>query len=156
MKRIWKVLIGVAVVVAVGGGAFWGGTKFEESRILANPSLLFQQGLGRRDGQFPNAQFLGGANVAPQAAADARAGGGTMGTIESVEGNVVILTTQNGTVSVQTSDTTLVEKLMSVGVSDLTVGERVVVSGSANDDGSITARSIQSQRGVGSFGAAAQ
>ena len=45
----------------------------------------------------------------------------------------------------QTSDTTLIEKTMSVSVGDLKVGERVMVSGSKNDDGSYTARSIQSR-----------
>jgi hypothetical protein len=33
-----------------------------------------------------------------------------------------------------------------VGVGDLEIGERVIVSGSQNDDGSVTARSIQSMQ----------
>jgi hypothetical protein len=47
---------------------------------------------------------------------------------------------------VHATDTTLIEKYMTVGVADLQAGERVVVSGSQNDDGSVTARSIQSMR----------
>jgi hypothetical protein len=47
---------------------------------------------------------------------------------------------------VQTTDTTLIEKNMSVGVGDLEVGEMVVVSGPQNEDGSITARSVMSIR----------
>jgi hypothetical protein len=70
-----------------------------------------------------------------------------MGTIEQVEGTTLVITTDTGSVRVQTSDTTLIEKTMSVGVGDLRVGERVMVSGSKNDDGSYTARSIQSLRG---------
>jgi hypothetical protein len=49
---------------------------------------------------------------------------------------------------VHTTDTTLIEKYMTVHVEDLRVGERVVVSGSKNDDGSYTARSIQSMRAL--------
>ena len=37
---------------------------------------------------------------------------------------------------------------MAATVADLEVGESVIVSGTENDDGSITARSIQSMRGV--------
>jgi hypothetical protein len=48
---------------------------------------------------------------------------------------------------VHATDTTLVEKYTAVGVGDLEVGERVIVSGSQNDDGSVTARSIQSMQG---------
>jgi hypothetical protein len=42
---------------------------------------------------------------------------------------------------VQTADTTLVEKYTTASVGDLKVGEQVIVSGSQNDDGSVTARS---------------
>jgi hypothetical protein len=75
-------------------------------------------------------------------------GGGLTGTIEQVEGNTLVITTDEGSVRVQTSDTTLIEKTMSVGVADLVVGERIIISGSKNDDGSYNARSIQSLRAV--------
>jgi hypothetical protein len=69
-----------------------------------------------------------------------------MGTIEAVEGDTLLVSTEEGEIRVHTTDTTLIEKYMAVGVGDLEVGERVVVSGSRNDDGSVTARSIQSPR----------
>jgi len=50
---------------------------------------------------------------------------------------------------VNVPDTTLIEKLSSVGVQALTKGEQVSVAGSTNADGSITARSIQSVRAFG-------
>jgi len=67
-----------------------------------------------------------------------------MGTIEAIEGDTLVVSTEEGEIRVQTTDTTLIEKYTSVGVEDLAVGEQVVVSGSQNDDGSITARSIRS------------
>jgi hypothetical protein len=66
-----------------------------------------------------------------------------VGTIKAVEGGALTITTQEGTVRVQTTDTTIIEKYTAVGVGDLGVGERVVISGSRNEDGSVTARSIQ-------------
>ena len=66
-----------------------------------------------------------------------------MGTIEAVEGDTLVVTTQEGTIRVQTTDTTMIEKYTTVAISDLETGERVVVSGTRQDDGSYTARSIR-------------
>jgi hypothetical protein len=59
-----------------------------------------------------------------------------------------VVSTGTETIRVQTTDTTLIQKYMPVTVGDLKVGEQVVVSGSRNDDGSYTARSIQSMRAL--------
>jgi len=67
-----------------------------------------------------------------------------VGTIKSVEGDTLVVTTSQGDTQVQATNTTLIEKYPTASVGDLKVGERVVVSGSQNDDGSVTARSIQS------------
>ena len=70
-------------------------------------------------------------------------GGGIMGQIEAVEGDALRVTTQEGSIRVLTTSTTLIEKYVSVGVDQLEIGEQVIVSGSRSDDGDITARSIQ-------------
>jgi hypothetical protein len=44
---------------------------------------------------------------------------------------------------VNVTETTLIEKNMSVKLGDLARGETVIVSGSQGTDGSITARSVQ-------------
>ena len=66
-----------------------------------------------------------------------------MGTIEAVEGDTLIVTTQEGDISVRTTDTTMIEKYTTVTIGDLEAGEGVVVSGTRQDDGSYTARSIR-------------
>jgi hypothetical protein len=127
------------------GGGFWAGTQYEANRIRQNPAALFQ-----RDGAMPvgNAPSQGGR---PDGA------GGTMGSVASVEGNVVTITKQDGSsVRVQIAESTLIEKNMTVTLADLTVGEQVIVSGTANEDGSITARSIQSLRGMAASAPAEQ
>jgi hypothetical protein len=74
------------------------------------------------------------------------AGRGTMGTLTNVNGNTLILTTmQNTQVTVTISDTTTIQKTIDGTAADLTTGESLVVMGSQNTDGSITARSISIQ-----------
>ena len=73
-------------------------------------------------------------------------GGGVRGTIEAIEGETVIVNSDEGIVRVMTTDSTLIEQLMVVGVDDLEIGKMVIVMGSRNDDGTLTARSIQAVR----------
>jgi len=156
--KSWMIAVVAAVVLVVGGGAFYGGMKFGENRLMQDPSKLFQQMVGQRgmagatgqQGAFqvPNGMTLGGRADGTTAGQTALRANGTLGTIEAVEGNMLTLRTNDGSIQVQTSDTTLIEKYSSVNVSDLEMGESILVSGSTNDDGSITARSIQSMRGA--------
>ena len=137
MKKIVVVIGVLLVIVAVGGGSFWAGMKMGENRVIQDPARFFQQMKGEA-GQFR--EMVG---TPPSGAEVQRFGGGVMGTIKAVEGDTLVVTTEEGEIRVQTTDTTLIEKSMAVGVGDLAVGEEVVVSGSQNDDGSITARSIR-------------
>ena len=148
MKRGVLVLVAVLVLAAVGGGAFYYGTKVGENRVLQNPQRVFQQMAGAQGGRFQG--LVPGASGTPPAGGRGiqTVGGGLLGTVEQIDGNTLVITTDDGSMRVQTSDTTLIEKTMSVGLSDLTVGERVMVSGTKNDDGSYTARSVQSVRGM--------
>jgi hypothetical protein len=137
-------VIAVVVIAAVGIGAFYAGTKVGENRVLQHPIRYLQERFRGEGGQFAAPSGTPPAGLR----ANLGVGGGTAGTIEAIEGDTVVLSTDEGTIRVQTTDTTLVEKTMSVQVGDLEVGEQVVVSGSRNDDGSLTARSIRSMRGL--------
>lgn len=137
MNKIVIVIGGLLVIVAVGGGSFWAGMKIGENRAIQGRARFFQQ-FGAQGGQFR--EMVG---TPPSGVEAQRFGGGIMGTIEAVEGDTLVVTTEGGEIQVQTTDTTLIEKSMAMGVEDLEVGEQVVVSGSQNDDGSITARSIR-------------
>ena len=147
MKKWMIALIAVLVVAGVGAGGYFLGMKAGEQKVLDNPSLVFQRmrsqgGQIQIGGQFP------GAGEAPETGRGGVQfqGGGLAGTIESVTGTTVVIKTEQGSVTVQTTDSTLIEKNVSVTVAELAVGENVMVSGSKNDDGSYTARSIQSLR----------
>jgi uncharacterized protein YneF (UPF0154 family) len=147
MKKWMIALIAILVVAGVGAGGYFLGMKAGEQKVLNNPPLVFQRMRGQGgqiqiDGQFPGQDGVpstGRGSVQFQ-------GGGLAGTIESVTGSTVVIKTEEGSVTVQTTDSTLIEKNVSVTVGELVVGENVMVSGSRNDDGSYTARSIQSLR----------
>jgi len=118
---------------------------------------LMQERMGGRGGQFPEGgqfpgmgQFRQGeqGDDAPQFGSGMMGAMGTMGTIEAVEGETLVINSNEGIIRVQTTDTTLIQKNMPVEVGDLEIGEAVVVSGPQNDDGGITARSVMS---VGAF-----
>ena len=153
MKKAW-IGIGVLVlVVAVGAGAFWAGMTYGKSQSEQDVMGLIQERMGARGGRVPGQGMFpqGEQGDAPQFSEGmmgAMGAMGTMGTIEGVEGETLIINSNEGLIRVQTTDTTLIQKNMPVGVGDLEIGEAVVVSGPQNDDGSITARSVMS---VGAF-----
>jgi hypothetical protein len=144
MNRVGMIVIAVVVIAAIAGGAFWAGTRVGENRAVQDPTRLFQQRARGEGGQFP----IPSGTPAAGLRGNVGMGGGTVGTIEGIEGDTLVLSTDEGTIRVQTTDTTLIEKTMTVEVGDLEVGEQVIASGSRNDDGSLTARSVRSMRGL--------
>jgi len=140
-----RVLIGLGVLVLVilaAGGGYFLGVSAGEAR--ANQA---RQQFGRgRFGQ--QGSQTGIPDQTPQAGqqGSARAGGGIRGAVEAIEGDTLVVNTQDGSIRVKTTDTTLIEKFTSVGLKDLGTGEQVMVMGARNADGSFTARSIQSLR----------
>jgi len=150
MKRVVKGLIVAVVLVAIIGGAFYGGMRLGQNQVIKNPVQYLMGAQGGNDqlpgqgGQFPRARGT------PQVGVAGARGFGAVSadTVQSVEGNTVVVSTQNGTVKVVTSDTTLIQKYVSVTVDKLEQGEQVIVSGTTNADGSITARSIRSLKGL--------
>ncbi|MDI7276254.1 MAG: DUF5666 domain-containing protein [Anaerolineae bacterium] len=139
-----RVLIGLGVlalvVVAAAGGYLYGVTVGEARANQIRQRFAQGRFTGQGD-QTPAAAFQRGLQ------GGAPPGGGVVGTIQAIEGDTLVLQTGERTVRVKTTDTTLIEKLTSVGVEALETGEQVVVTGSENADGSVTARSIQSLRG---------
>ena len=152
------ILILVLAVVAAAAGFLYGTSRYTGQFDLADVARIGSaQPAG---GQFPRGQF-DPSQLSPEQLQQMRQGrgtpgaqqgfgqqggaapGGTFGTIESIEGGVITVKTQTGTVKVKTTDTTLIDKQMAVTVQDLKVGEQVTVSGSQNTDGSTTARSIR-------------
>ncbi len=125
MKKIISIIIVIIVAVGVGAGAFYGGMKYQQSKIL--------QGFAARN--FPNIQngtrgqngnnFLNGEIISKD------------------DKSITIKLQDGGSKIVFFSVDTPVMKSVSGNLQDLVTGEQAVVSGTANQDGSLTAQSIQ-------------
>jgi len=141
VKRVWVVAL-VSSVLIVGAGCFWAGMSYGQSRASQDRESLMREQFGGEHpgGSMPSIPSQGRRGGAMEP------GGGIMGTVEAIEGDTLVVSTQEGTTRVRTTETTLIEKNKSVGLEELETGEQVIISGSQNDDGSITARSIQSMR----------
>jgi len=136
MKKNILVIILAAVIIVVAGGSFYGGMLYKGSQTPA-----------RRTG-------IGSANSA-RFAAGASFSSGSVASIDSQ--SITLKLPTGGSRIIFYSATTEVGKFVSGTVSDLQVGDNVMVNGKTNTDGSITAQSIQirpaGQAGPGQQGA---
>jgi len=136
-------------------GSFSGGAWFQREHGTANvaaastnpqtaglaPSGTVPGGggqgrLGASGGTLPNGGQFGAAGPG---------GGATIGTVKLVDGNSLYITDQNGNVVKVTTQPGLAVQVSNPGtLADLSVGETVIVQGTAGSDGTIAATSIQS------------
>jgi hypothetical protein len=131
----WYIAAVVVVVVAVGVGAFFGGratggggtpTVAEAMKVLQSQA---QQGNGTG---FPGANGT------------ARRGGAVSGSIIAADAtSITVKTSDGGTKIILVSGSTTVAKVSDGTQSDLTVGQNVVVTGTTNTDGSVSATRVQ-------------
>lgn len=128
-----KVLVtGAVIVILVGGGSFYGGMKYAQSKI---PQRSAQ-------GNFGNLQRSGTANMGGLRGSGS--GGFTAGEIIAKDsGSITVKLNDGGSKIVFYSNTTEVDKFAKGTAGDLQIGESVTISGQANQDGSITAQSVQ-------------
>ncbi len=65
------------------------------------------------------------------------------GQVKGISGSTITLTTTNGTLTVDASDQTQIQKLDQGSLSDIQVGQRITVRGARASDGTVTAQMIQ-------------
>ena len=149
MNRTLVYLLGMIVVVVLVGAVLLGtGVISLPLAQTSSPAIVGQVPSGSNQ---PQTTQGGGANVQQPAQSGGQAssptdaqGGGLAGQVESIEGDTVIIVTDDGEkVRVETTETTLIEKYISVPVTDLEPEEQVIIEGSTDDDGNMTATSIQ-------------
>ena len=146
MKK--QIIVIVAIAAITGGGAFYGGMEYAENK---NPSGQFARGdfqnLSPEERQ-PRMQEMG-ANVS--AGFNARIGDGQRGGEGLVSGeiifkddkSIIVKLMDGGSKIVFFSESTEISKSAKGTLPDLEVGKDVLVNGSANSDGSVTAKLIQ-------------
>lgn len=139
MKKVLPAIMILALIV-VGGGSFYGGMKYGQSKNSRGPrnSQDFRNmSADQRQQAMQQGGFQGRGN---------RQGGAgfTDGEIISKDDKSVTIKLRNGgSKIVFYSDSTKVTRSVDGKAADLKVGESLMVSGDANQDGSITAKTIQ-------------
>jgi|GEM_PF-270289 len=155
MKRNLGIVVGIVLLAVVAGGSFYGGMVYGQGQ--AQPAGAGAAPVDMGQGGIPPAGAGGappdmGQGGIPPAGPDQQGsgqgaggqGGMLSGQIQEIDTDVLKITDSSGKqIQVRVTDTTLVEKQASVTLTDLQQGETVVVSGSQESDGSITARSVQ-------------
>lgn len=135
MKQILVIVLATAIVV--GGGAFYGGMKYGENKT--------PQGLSQAERQ-QRLQQLGAAGMGFLNGRVGNQTGGsfTNGEILSRDDKSITVKLQNGSSKIVFfSESTEIGKFTNGTSTDLEVGKSVTVTGTANQDGSLTAKSIQ-------------
>lgn len=122
----------IILVLIIAAGAFFGGMKYQQSKTPAAAS------------RFAGAGFLGAGRMRTGQAGGAQ-GGFLSGQILSINNGTITLQIPNngGSKIVIFSSSTPVMKTVEGTAADLSNGTNVQIIGTANSDGSITARSIQ-------------
>lgn len=123
----------IVLLVVVGIGAFFGGTKYQQRKTVSQFSQRTGQNMMGRIG-----------NTAGQAN---RGGNGfrqTIGEIISVDDkSITVKLTDGSSKIVLLADTTTIGQFTPATKTDLKVGIKVAVMGDQNTDGSVTGRNIQ-------------
>ena len=126
-------LLGLAVVLGV-----WGGAKLEAAQSTpAAAATASAFGAGGRLGGGAAGAGPGSAGVA------IGPGGGLSGTVASVQGSQIKLTTTTGsTVTVNLLPSTTVSRTAAASPGDITTGETITMRGQTGSDGSTTAQAV--------------
>ncbi len=124
MKKIIPIVVAIAII---GGISFYGGMTYGKGKASSANQARFQQ--------------MAGTNGARGARA---AGGFTAGEIISKDDKSVTVKLSNGGSSIVFfTDSTPILKSAAGSFQDLAVGEQITAMGTANQDGSMSAQSIQ-------------
>lgn len=140
MKKI--ILIIIALVI-VGGGAFYGGMKYGQSKNpLGNFSRQDFQNLSSEERQK---LFEGSAGEAFQGSNERKGGAGFLSgeVISKDEESLTIKMPDNSSKIVFLSASTTVSKMTDGLIKDIEVGKQIMVSGTQNSDGSYSASNVQ-------------
>lgn len=136
-----KVATFIIVVLAMGAGSFYGGTLYGRSSAdPARAGAFVNLDAGQRQARLQ--QFGGQLPGGPGLRANGTSA--VNGEVLSSDGgSLTIKLRDGGSKIVLTSSSTQVVKAEASSLADVAAGEQVMVFGSANGDGSITAQSIQ-------------
>ncbi|MFH1583481.1 MAG: hypothetical protein ABIB72_04190 [Candidatus Falkowbacteria bacterium] len=138
MQKI--IIVFIIAIIAVGGGSFYGGMLYGKSaggkNIAQNFQNLSPEERAQRFSQIGGGQARGGNGMA---------GGGLVNgdIIAKDDKSITVKSGDGGSKIVFLSGATQIMKSVDGSTVDLEIGKNVMITGSANSDGSLTAQSIQ-------------
>ncbi len=136
IKNEHFLLILIAVFLIGGGIGFIAG-KGMVNKNPQNPQL----GFVNRGGQ---SGMMNGGNRGGQGGSMMRGGGFASGEVSSVDTNSIVVKMRDGSSKIVLyAPSTEIGKFTTGVLSDVVVGKQIMVSGTANSDGSVTATNIQ-------------
>ncbi len=128
-----KIIGSVVIVLIIAGGSFYGGMAYAKN----NSTVSFRSGSS-------NGQLTAGLGNRTGGSFGRTNGGFVAGEILSKDATSITVKMQDGSTKiVLVSKSTQVQKSISGTLEDLSIGTNVTVTGSANNDGSVTAQSVQ-------------
>jgi len=147
MRRLSIVLGAVLVVLLVAGGSFYGGMAFQRTRQANVQEQFFAQRGFAPGGQFPlSGTPEGGFGQFGFPNATGGPGGlgrGANGTVESLDGDTLTLSTPQDITTVLLTDATVIHRVVRGSRSDLKPGDTITVIGERDESGALTAATIQ-------------
>lgn len=135
-----KLLPIIIVVIVVGVGAFYGGMKYGQSKGSQSAGSFVNLTPEQRQARL---QQFGAGGVGAQRGTQTNGGFASGEIISKDDKSITVKLQDGGSKIIFFSDTTEIVKLASGTLGDLEVGKTVSVNGKANQDGSVTAQSIQ-------------
>lgn len=140
-----NIAITAVIALVVGGAGFYGGTVYEKNSVVASG-----QGRNAASGNFAGRnggvqQGAGAQGQARSGVAGARNGGGfILGQVIAMDDKSITVKDRNGSSKIILySSSATVGKTVDGTAADLATGQEVMVNGTTNSDGSVTAQNIQ-------------
>ncbi len=119
------IIINLIVAIVVGALAFYGGMQYQKSQRATFAGGQFRQFGGAYGNRMMNNRPVAGE-------------------ISSIDASTITVKMQDGSSKIVIfSDKTVINKSATGSASDLKTGEKVLVIGANNTDGSVTAQNIQ-------------
>ncbi len=141
MKK--QVVSTIVIAIVVGLGGFYGGMLYGKKQALT-PAGLAGLSQTQRQQLFTGARGSAGASGARRGSFGGNGGGFTSGSIISKDDKSITVKGMDGSSHIIfVASSTTVSKSVDGAISDLSVGNNVIVNGSGNSDGSLTAQNIQ-------------
>jgi hypothetical protein len=143
MKKV-LIITGIIVLFAVvAAGSFWGGMTYQTNKVN-QARLNFENARGPISGGqvpgdgtgFPRDGMSGGQ------APGGGLGGGMVGQIKTIEGDVMTVSTAQDVTTVNLTTTTQIQKTVAGTTDALQPGTRVMIAGQRDSNGNITATQI--------------